>query len=249
MRSKEKKKDSLFGGVHPAVISVWSALIAAGHLLPTIVLVGTGGTMSVSSILIPLGGILFGPVAGGLCVAIGSFIGKLIAPASAWLGIFTFLIGTCTGITTGLASRGKGIYACMLSVLGTVLWFCHEIGRKAWIFGAVVGGYGLLCFIIATFIGKKWLISKNVVKKAISIFFCSCGGMLTSAMFANFASLVVFKTPAITWKVLTPVTPVERSMFAAAAAIVGIPLLVGLPKIGIFVGPQPEEEETEEILE
>ena len=128
--AKKAKKNALLGGVHPAVISVWAALIAAAHLLPAIVLVGTGGTMSVSAILVPLAGVLFGPVAGTLVGAIGQFIGFLIAPAGAWLGMFTFLIGTCTALTTGLASRGKGPYALILSGLGIVLWMTQEIGRK-----------------------------------------------------------------------------------------------------------------------
>ena len=244
--AKKAKKNALLGGVHPAVISVWAALIAAAHLLPAIVLVGTGGTMSVSAILVPLAGVLFGPVAGTLVGAIGQFIGFLIAPAGAWLGMFTFLIGTCTALTTGLASRGKGPYALILSGLGIVLWMTQEIGRKAWIFGAVFGGYGFVCLLITCFIGKKCLMSKNLVKKGISIFLCCVGGMCTSGMLANFSSLVLFKTPAITWKVLVAVSPVERTIFAVAAVIIGIPLLVGLPKVGIFVGPQPEDVDEEE---
>jgi hypothetical protein len=34
--------------------------------------------------------------------------------------------------------------------------------------------------------------------------------------------------------------PIERAIFAFAAMLVGVPLLAGLNKIGIFVGPQEE---------
>ena len=241
-----KKKGSMLGGIHPAVISVWAALIAAAHLLPAIVLVGTGGTMSVSAILVPLAGVLFGPVAGTLVGCIGQFIGFLIAPSGAWLGMFTFTIGTVTALTTGLASRGKGPIAIIINLVVIALWFAQEIGRKAWMFGAVMGAYGILCLLIATFVGKQWIMSKNVIKQAVGIFVCCCGGMLTSAMYANDLSLYLFKTPAITWKVLTFVSPVERSIFAIAAVIIGIPLLRGLPKVGIFVGPQPDASELED---
>jgi len=241
-----KKKGSMLGGVHPAVISVWAALIAAAHLLPAIVLVGTGGTMSVSAILVPLAGVLFGPVAGTLVGCIGQFIGFLIAPSGAWLGMFTFTIGTVTALTVGLASRGKGAIAIIINLVVIALWFAQEIGRKAWIFGLVNGAYGILCLLIATFVGKKFIMSKSVVKQAIGIFTCCCGGMMTSLMYANNLSLYLFKTPAITWKVLTFVSPVERSIFAIAAVIIGIPLLRGLPKVGIFVGPQPDASELED---
>ena len=235
-----KKKNAKLGGVHPAVISVWAALIAAAHLLPAIVLVGTGGTMSVSAILVPMAGILFGPVAGALVGAIGQFIGFLIAPSGAWLGMFTFLIGTCTALTTGLASRGKGPIALILCGISVVLWFCTEIGRKAWIFALCFGGGGLLCLAVACFIGKPWLMSKNIAKRAVSIFVCAAGGMFTSGMFADVASVLMFRTPAITWKVLAFTAPVERIVFAVAAVIISLPLLAGLPKVGIFVGPQPD---------
>lgn len=236
------KKRKLLGNVHPAVIAVWSALIASAHLLPAVVLLGTGGTMSVSTALLPLAGIFFGPLAGMLCAAIGQFIGFLIAPSGAWLGMFTWLIGTCSATIAALLSRGKGYIALPVLALSIVLWFTQKIGRDAWIFAVVFGGYGAVCMILATIFAKKFLLNKNVLLKGIAIFLCGVSGMITAAMLADFASLILFKTPAITWKMLTFVAPVERTLFSVAAMIVGMPLLVGLPKIGIFVGPQPEEE-------
>lgn len=240
------KKRKLFGNVHPAVIAVWAALIASAHLLPAVVLIGVGGTMSVSTALLPLAGIFFGPLAGMICAAIGQFIGFLIAPSGAWLGMFTWLIGTCTATIAGLLSWGYGYAALPVLGLGIVLWFTQKIGRSAWLFAAVFGGYGAVCMILATFFAKRFLMSRNVLLKAIAIFLCGVAGMVTAAMLANFASLVLFKTPAISWKMLVPVSPVERTMFSLAAMIVGVPLLIGLPKIGIFVGPQPKEELEEE---
>lgn len=244
-----QKKRSLFGNIHPAIISVWAALIASAHLLPAIVLIGTGGTMSVSAILVPLAGILFGPIAGGICGAIGQFIGFLIAPAGAWLGMFTWLIGTCTATTTGLISRGKWPIAAGLLGIGLALWFSHPIGQKAWIFAAVFGGYGMVCTILGGLVAKKWLMSKNIILKAIAIFLTAVAGMVTSAMLANYASLTLFATPAITWKMLTFVAPVERTTFAAAAALIGVPLLIGLPKVGIFVGPQPSDADDDDDMD
>ncbi len=241
---KTKKKFKLFGNVHPAVISVWAALIAAAHLLPAVTLVGTGGTMSVSTMLLPLAGIFFGPIPGALCAAIGQFIGFLIAPSGAWLGMATWLIGTCTAFVAGCISRGKWYISIPMAVLGFVLWTTHPIGQKSMIFAWVFYGYGLLCNIGGNLLAKKAFLGKNVLLKAISIFFCGVGGLVVSASLANYATLHLFGTPAITWRLLTPVSPVERTMFSLAATIVGTPLLLGLPKIGIFVGPQaPETEE------
>ena len=233
-----KKKRTLFGSIHPAIISVWAALIASAHLLPAIVLIGTGGTMSVSAILVPLAGVLFGPIAGMVCGGIGQFIGFLIAPSGAWLGMFTWLIGTCTATISGLISRGKWPIAAGVLGVAIVLWFSHPIGQKAWIFAAIFAGYGMLCIVLGGLVAKKWLLRKNIILKAIAIFVSCVGGMVTSGMLANFANLVLFSTPAISWKMLAFVSPVERTIFAGAAALIGVPLLIGLPKVGIFVGPE-----------
>ena len=237
---KQSKVKRLLGGVHPAVISVWAALMAAAHMLPAIVLVGVGGTMSVSAILIPLAGIFFGPVAGPICVAIGQSIGYLIAPSGAWLGVFTPLIGVCTSVCTGLTSRGKGPVAVAISTGAVLLWYTNSIGRKAWLFGLTFGCSGVVFLLISCFICKKFLLSNNVVKKAISVWCVSAGGMFTSSLYADVVTLILYKTPAISWKVLAFTAPVERFIFATAATIIAVPLLLALPKIGIFVGPQPD---------
>ena len=241
-------KKKAFSKVHPAVISVWAALIAKSHLLPAIALVGVGGTLSVATCLLPIAGIFFGPVAGGLCAAIGSLIGDLIAPAGAWLGMFTFLVPTIDTVICGLVASGKkgSLGALGLMLLGIILWFAQEIGRKAWIFGAVVGGYGCLACIVGFFIANKFLLKKNPIFKAIAVFVCGIAGMIGAAILADNVSVFLFKTPAITWKVLAPVTPVERTVFSVASMIIGTPLLIGLPKIGIFVGPKDPNENDEE---
>ena len=184
------QKRKLTGRVHPAVIAVWSALIASAHLLPAVVLIGTGGTMSVSTALLPLAGIFFGPISGTLCAAIGQFIGFLIAPSGAWLGMFTWLIGTCTAFTAALISHGKGYIGIGMLAVSIVLWFTTKIGQQAWIFAAVFGGYGMVCMLLGTFFAKRFILSKNILLKAIGIFLCGVAGMITSAMFADVASII-----------------------------------------------------------
>jgi hypothetical protein len=42
------------------------------------------------------------------------------------------------------------------------------------------------------------------------------------------------------------IAPVERFLFSLGAMIIGTPLLIGLPKIGIQVGPMIYQKEDEE---
>jgi len=239
--------------IHPAVISVWAAILAAAHLIPSIPLIGTGGTFSVSTALFPLAGIFFGPVAGALCAAIGGFIGQLIAPHVAWMGMATFMIGTINAFAAGLVSRGKWWGASAIIVLGTILWFTNSIGRAAPIFPAIFYSAGLIASILGGIVALKFLLSRKSFKMAVAIFLCAYTGLVSTATIANYATLNLFGTPAELWKVLAFTSPVERAIFSLGAVAVGLPLMIGLPKIGIFVGPQntndQEEDETDRAEE
>src|SRR5215475_14542520 len=93
--------------IHPATVAVWAAVLSVGYLLPTIPIIGTGGTFSLTTALLPLSGVFFGPIAGALCAAVAGFIGSLIAPHTAWMGMGTFIIGTTTAFTAGCIAWGS----------------------------------------------------------------------------------------------------------------------------------------------
>ena len=242
----EKRKTD----IHPAVIAVWAAVIAAGHLLPTIPLLGTGSTFSLSSALFPLSGIFFGPVAGALCSAVGGFIGSLIAPHTAWMGLFTFIIGTTTAFTSGciawgkfppVAINSKGSFVfnggIIVYIAGTVLWFTQEIGRSFALLPIVFYGLGFIALMTGIIFAGRMFASPNRFWKFPAIWLCAFGGLIGGASIGNFFGLVLFKHPREFWAALTIVQPIERAVFALGAMLIGVPLLAGLNKIGILAGP------------
>ncbi|WP_461245828.1 ECF transporter S component [Treponema sp. R6D11] len=237
--------------VHPAVISVWSAVIALGHLLPTIPIYGTGGTFSLSTVLYPLSGIFFGPLGGALCSAAGGFIGSLIAPYTAWMGLGTFIVGTTTAFTAGCAAWGKFPPVAVSStgsiiinggiivyLVGTILWFTQEIGRSVISFPLIFYGVGFVFLITAVIFARRMFESKNKWIKFPAVWLCAFSGLIGGATIGNFFSLVLYKQPKEVWLLLTITAPIERAVFASVAMLVGVPLLSGLNKIGIFMGPQ-----------
>jgi len=249
-------KNKLTGSIHPAVVAVWAAVVAAAHILPTIPILGTGGTFSVSSVLTPLSGILFGPVAGALCSAAGGFIGNLIAPQTAWMGMATFIIAMTTAFTAGciawgkwppVAISGSGSFivsgGIVVYIVGTILWFTQETGRAAAIYPVVYYGLGLLVSLAGIIFAGRMFASKKIFFKFPAIWLCAFGGLVGGATVGNFFSLVLFKQPREFWLALTVVSPIERALFALGAMLVGVPLLSALNKIGIYVGPQEEYSE------
>ena len=236
--------------VHPAVIAVWAAVIAAGHFLPTIPILGTGGTFSISSALFPLSGIFFGPVAGALCSAAGGFLGNLIAPHTAWMGLFTFIMGTTTSFTSGCIAWGKwppvvikgnGSFiingGIIVYIAGTILWFTQEIGRHSFFIPVISYGLGFAAMITGFFLSRQLFSSPGRLSKFPAIWLCSFGGIIGGATIGNFFTLVLYEMPKEFWTALAFVQPAERAVFALGAMLIGVPLMEGLKKTGIPVGP------------
>ena len=243
--------------IHPAVIAVWAAVVAAAHIIPTIPIMGTGMSFSFATVLGPLSGILFGPIAGALCSAAGGFIGSLVAPHTGWLGMGTFIIGTTTAFTTGCAawgiwppvtlnSRGSLVVSggIIVYLIGTLLWFSQEIGRSLAIYPIVYYGMGFAAFLVASAFAGRVLTGKDTTLKLLLIWLCAFGGMIGGATVGNFFMLILTEHPREFWIPLIVLSPIERAVFSSGTALIGVPLLVGLHKIGIFVGPQLENDDT-----
>jgi len=239
--------------IHPAVIAVWAAVVAAAHIVPAIPMLGTGSNFSLVALLLPLSGIFFGPLAGALCSAAGGFIGSLVAPHTAWLGMGTFIIGTVTAFTSGciawggwplitLNRRGSLVIngGIIVYLIGTLLWFSQETGRGMVFFPLVYYSAGCAALIAGSFLAGKILAGKNEALKLPIIWLCAFGGMVGGATIGNFFFLILYRLPRETWLYLTVAAPLERAVFSLGTALVAAPLLAGLPKIGIFVGPQEE---------
>jgi hypothetical protein len=250
---RKKMRFAIPEKIHPAVIAVWAAVIAAAHIIPTVPIFGTGRNFSLASALFPLSGILFGPLAGSLCSAAGGFVGNIAAPHTAWMGMGTFIIGTTTSFTSGCIAWGswppvtvnqKGNFVInggiIVYVIGSLLWFSQEIGRNTVVFPLVVYGLGFTALIAGCIFACKALAGKNAVLKFSVVWLCAFGGMIGGSAVGNFFTLILYRNPREFWLPLTAIAPLERSIFSVGTALIGVPLLAALPKIGISVGPNFE---------
>jgi hypothetical protein len=71
--------------------------------------------------------------------------------------------------------------------------------------------------------------------------------VVTQAM-GNLWALLFFELPPAIWYTTLPIAPVERMLFSLGAMIIGTPLLIGLPKISIPVGPIMYQQESDDDL-
>jgi len=238
-----KQKSPLLS-THPAVIAVWAALIAVVTLVPTFPIIGTGATFSVGAALVPLAGILFGPVPGAICAAIGAFIGQLIAPHTVFFGPLSFLIPTLSALCAGFAMQKKWYVPLIVTVFFSAAWFIFPLGRSAW-FQPLIWSLGVIASLIGWFVASDWMGSDDRAHVFAGVFLAAMAGTIVDHSFGCSWALSMFQLPREVWLAALPLAPVERTLFSLGAAIVGTPLLIGLPKIGMLVGPMMYEVEEE----
>jgi len=209
---------------HPAVIAVWAALIAVVTLVPAFPMIGTGATFSVSAALVPLAGILFGPIPGAICAAIGAFIGQLIAPHTVFFGPLSFLIPTLNALCAGFAMRKRWYVPLGVIVILSLVWFAFPLGRSVW-FTPLIWTLGIVASLVGWFAGSDWLSSNNRAKLFAGVFLAAMCGTIVDHNFGSLWALIMFKLPREVWLAVLPLAPVERTLFSLGSAIVGTPLL------------------------
>ena len=77
------------------------------------------------------------------------------------------------------------------------------------------------------------------------VFLAALASATVNHSFGNLWALIMFQLPKEIWVAVLGIAPAQRILFALGSAIVGTPLLIGLPKIGVVVGQMMYEEEAE----
>jgi uncharacterized membrane protein len=241
MEVKQESKASMqsFGKkVHPAVIAVWAAFIAIAGLLPVIPVFGTGATFGLSDSVVVLSGVLFGPWAGALAAGIGGFLGQLLAPHGAVFGVVTFVCPTIAALTAGLLMKRKWPYVIGIFALLGLAWYGFPLGRSAWFQPLVNYTPAIILAYPAATWGVNLIRSQDFKKMFVGItLLCFIGGCASLAL-GNTMALPMFALPRELWLAVLPISLPQRVIFAVLAAVIGVPLLIGLPKIGVTVGPK-----------
>jgi len=240
------KKKPVLISAHPAVIAVWAALTAVASLLPAFPIIGTGVTFNIGNCLIPLAGIFFGPWVGAIAAGVGSFIGQLLAPHTVLFGPFQFTIAMMGAIGAGFAMQRKWLVPALIIALLGGVWYLLPNGRAAWA-TPLLYLLGFTFIVLGWFAGRKEdpLLSTDRGKMAWAILCCSVAGIVVTQAMGNLWAMLFFQLPPAIWYTTLPIAPVERLLFSLGAMIIGTPLLIGLPKISIPVGPIMYQKESE----
>ena len=214
--------------VDVAFTAVFTALYAVFGFLKISPIIGLPGqAITAASIIAPIIGMLLGPYIGTLSAFLGGTVGFFLGS----LSYPSFAGGIATAFCAGMIRTGKRTVAALVYLTLFLLFAFYPVVGPAWVFPPetwfqIIG----LIILVSPLqsLAKKLLDSKNSARLMYGFFF-TC---LVSTLAGQIAGSLVFEILAAdpnvmmgTWRALTGVYPLERTIIALAAAFIGTALL------------------------
>ncbi|MCL4459628.1 MAG: hypothetical protein M1136_02100 [Chloroflexi bacterium] len=236
----EARRAGIFGAP-VSYIALLAAVTAAFQLIPFSVVLGPGLSFPLSLAIDSLVGILLGPWAGGLAVLIGSVIGIMIAPHTAFLGPFTIAVVTLPAIVAGLIVIRQYYVAAAIMFAGGLWWvisyamILHYPDPKVYLYPwryfvpAV-----LLLFPALNEKALRLLQSENRLGIAVAVGYISwIGSQSGHFISATVGDIYLFRLPQDVLNALIfIITPGERAVLDLVAMVVGLGVITGLRQMG-----------------
>jgi len=213
-----------FTTVNVALTAVFTALYAVLGFLRISPIIGlTGQAITAAAIIAPIIGMLLGPYIGTLSAFLGGTIGLFLGS----LSYPSFAGGIATAFCAGMIRTGKRTIATLVYLTLFLLFAFYPVVGPAWVFPPEtwfqIIGLIILLSPLQSF-AEKLLDSQSSTRLMYGFFF-TC---LVSTLAGQIAGSLVFEILAAdpnvmmgTWRALTGVYPLERSIIALAAAFIG----------------------------
>ena len=233
-------------GIYGAPISyvaLLSAVTAVLQLIPFSVVLGPGISFPLSLATGGLMGIMLGPWAGAIAVLIGSGIGVMIAPHTAFLGPLTVLVLILAPIASGLIVTGRRSIVGTYLIVCAVLWWIIKIAMDGMPEDMVVLLFpwryllpGILCLIPAvTDRAVSLLKSENRLALASGIGYITWIALQTDHTFSSIiGNLFMFPLPDEVYRfLLLYIIGAERGALTMVGVVIGLGVIFGLRRMGI----------------
>jgi len=232
-----------------ALTSSFAVIYATLKIIPTFPVVGVpGASFSSSDILVPLYGIILGPIFGSASIILGTFLAVVLGKPLIFLGL-DFLPATFGAVSVGLLVRGKrtAVVVIFAAVLAVFLIHPLSLVLVSLPFGAVPFNWmhiAVLALLLTPLAGKapEWVSSKSVSQVARGLGILAIAG----TMIQHVVGGVVFETVlgyiigrytqqqfVGIWTTIFFVYPFERIILVAASILLGTPLLRNLGLAGL----------------
>lgn len=211
-----------------ALAITFTALYVVFGFLKISPIIGLSGqAITAAAIMAPLIGIILGPYVGTLCAVLGGVIGFFFGSFSQ----LSFFSGVVTVLCSGLICEGKRVVAALAYLsLFLLLEFYPSVG-PAWLFPIYMWfqiiGLVILISPLQT-VATRCFTSKNGSRLFLAFFVTSLVSTLAGQIAGTLTLEIIHISDANyflgTWVATTFFYPVERTVIAIGAALVGVSL-------------------------
>ncbi len=237
-----------------ASIAIFSALYAALRIIPTVPMVGTGATFSLSDILAPLYGILLGPYVGGVSIVIGTFAAMGLGKAPAFFGL-DFLPALVNALVLGFLVRRKWWPAVVLNAGLLLAYVLNPLTLN--IVNTPLGPFPFVWLHVFAFavlispLGRKagqWVDSAKSLMITFGFAILAfvgtmmqhlTGGILYEVVLGQIAHTNSPASYVVRWNIIFYIYPWERLALVIFAVVVGVPVVRILKKSFFPAQPKP----------
>ena len=229
-------------GVPASSIALLAAVTAAFQLIPFSVVLGPGTSFPLSLAIHSLIGVLLGPAAGGLTVLIGSTIGIMIAPHTAFLGPFTVLVVALGAVVGGLIASGRahiaGFYLIGAGCLWIVLYYALLGAPQNLIVLFYPWRYFLpgVLLLIPQLNKKVILMLQSEKRWQLAVAYCYVAWISSQAdhtVSSILGNEILYQLPEEVWTALMiAIVGAERGVLALVATVIGTGVILGLRNMG-----------------
>jgi len=204
-------------------ISVFAALNVLADMVPLTPFIGVpGASFRLGWVLPPLTGMLLGAGMGGISCLIAGIIEFLMGQQPSF-GPFVPLRPAVSAFIAGLlASRNWQIPAASLSAL-IFVWLLLPVGREASIILVFHTTGFVLILVLRGRIGDM-VESKKSKNSASGLFLTAYCGNISRHLLGNILSATILNLSSLVFVSALPLTLIEQSTFAVAAAVIGVSL-------------------------
>lgn len=216
------------------LIAVFAALQAIVAVIPFSMTIGVSGAITLGVVTAPLFGLLLGPPAGFVAVAIGSLVGLFLNPSGAIFGPLTILPPALAALGTGSVKINRGYIPAGVILISVAAFYLNPIARESLFYPwlhiiALILAFSPLSKLAASFISAS-----EFRKNTLGVAFAALVGTLTDHAFGSAMGIWYYSLPAEVWNLIMYVYPVERIVAVILVVLIGVPVYRRLRTSGMI---------------
>jgi hypothetical protein len=227
------------GGAPISYVALFAAALGIASIIPFSMMT-TGKAISMDQMLIPLTGIVLGPVGGFVAGLVGGAIGLAIAPYAASNGILTPVTPALAAMAIGFLMQrnnrkwwGVLILAIALAIFNFKGIIINKVDPAYWLILSVIVAWITLIIAVTPFTKtiSNWLRNANLGLVTVGLAFATFMGTSIAMIIMNGIGIWLHEVPNDIWPIFPPIVTGERLIITLVGTILGIAVIAGLRRL------------------